>query len=571
MKKSIIRQIIVYMAVLILLLVSMLVVYTFTSYMILRNEVRQGAENFLQVYGGELKNRVTQMDKVMKNLLLQNYSQLQLLKSPNESKRFYAAQDIHNYISDVALSDTSVDCLVVADIQYGLCLDAESITMAYWDRSALRNYTMERAGEEGIVAEWNFAEQNGKTYLYKMYVYNGRAAAAFTSAEHFIETIPEGHYGGQTFVLTDENGIVKDYLGSGLQAQDKEELLDQLQTKKAFTVQYTVVDGQIELYSLVNGSSVWNQTRMNMVVVLAVIMFTILFGILLIRYVRREMIYPLSGMAKGMKRIDEGEYSLRIEDEYGTREFMHLKDSFNKLMDEIVDLKIQAYEKVIELKDTELKSIRLQIRPHFFLNAITTIVSLSSQGKHQQIKAYVDSLSKNIRYMFKTRMHAVPVREEVRHVENYFEMQEFKYANCTFHYVELPPELEEWRIPQMLIQTFIENEFKYAVSMDSVLTILIRISKCVHQGEEMLLVEIEDDGAGYPRDVLAYMNGDGKPDTKDGGRVGLWSIKRMMELMYERKGLIWVSNIEPHGCLNKIWVPAEPVHESLEDAADKNV
>jgi hypothetical protein len=137
MKKSIIRQIIVYMAVLILLLVSVLAAYTFTSYMILQNEVRQGAENFLQVYGGELKNRVTQMDKVMKNLLLQNFTELQLLKSANESKRFYASQDIHNYISDVALSDTSVDCLVVADIQYGICLDAQSTTLTYWDRSAL--------------------------------------------------------------------------------------------------------------------------------------------------------------------------------------------------------------------------------------------------------------------------------------------------------------------------------------------------------------------------------------------------------------------------------------------------
>ncbi len=571
MKKSIIRQIIVYMAVLILLLVSVLAAYTFTSYMILRNEVRQGAENFLQVYGGELKNRVTQMDKVMKNLLLQNFTELQLLKSANESKRFYASQDIHNYISDVALSDTSVDCLVVADIQYEICLDAQSTTLTYWDRSALRDYTLEYAHQTGITAQWNFAELNGKTYLYKMYVYNGRAAAAFTSAEHFMATIPKGDYGDQTFVLTDENDSIKEYLGGALSPEDMGQPLEQVETKKAFAVQYTVVEGEIALHSLVSGSSVWNQTRVNMVVVLAVIVSTIFFGILLIRYVRREMIFPLEGMAEGMKRIDEGVYSLRIEGDYGTREFTHLKDSFNKLMDEIVDLKIKTYEKVIELKDAELKSIRLQIRPHFFLNAITTIVSLSSQGKHSQIKSYVDSLSKNIRYMFKTRMHAVPVREEVRHVENYFEMQEIKYANCTFHYVELPQELEEWRIPQMLIQTFIENEFKYAVSMDSVLTILIRISQCLHQGEEMLLIEIEDDGMGYPEDVLEYINGDGRPDSKDGGRVGLWSIKRMMELMYERRGLIAISNTEPQGCLNRIWVPAAPVHESMEDTAGEQI
>jgi sensor histidine kinase YesM len=303
-----------------------------------------------------------------------------------------------------------------------------------------------------------------------------------------------------------------------------------------------------------------------MLVVLAVIIFTILFGFLLIRYTLREMIYPMNSMAAGMNRIDQGEFSLRIEEKYGTREFTHLKDTFNTLMDEIVNLKIQAYEKVIDLQDAELKIIRLQLRPHFFLNALTTILSLSSMGKKQKVKEYVDSLSKNIRYMFKARMHTVSVREEILHVENYIEMQEFKYPNCIFHYVELPPELEEWQVPQMLIQTFIENEYKYAVSVDTPLTILIRISKDQNQGEEMLLIEIEDDGMGYPYDVLEYMSGNGKQHSNDGSRIGLSSIKNMMELMYERKELISLSNIEPHGCLNKIWVPIKPIHESNDDS-----
>ena len=230
-------------------------------------------------------------------------------------------------------------------------------------------------------------------------------------------------------------------------------------------------------------------------------------------------------------------------------------------MDEIVHLKIQSYEKIIALKDMELRSIRLQIKPHFFLNAISTLSSMNSQGRGQQIKGYVEALSKNIRYMFKSGLHTVPVKEEIRHIENYFDMQEFKYPNCAFYFIDLPPALEGWRIPQMLIQTFVENEFKYAVSVDAVLTVLIKVSLDEHNGQTMLLLEIEDDGKGYPRDVLRYMNGQGRPRTTDGTRVGLWSVKRMLELMYERGDLLELKNVEPHGCLDKIWIPAEPVHE----------
>jgi len=568
MKNSLIRQIIVYMVVLIVLLMVILAAYSFTSYVILRNEVERGAENFLQVYGTELKNRIMQMDSVLTTLLVRNYSELQLVKSSNEAKRFYASQDIHNYIVDVTLSDDSVDFIVVADATYDICLDAASTATTYWDRTALRQYTMEQARKEDYVAEWNYIELNKKNYLYKMYVYNDRAVAAFTTTAHFLETIPKGDYGGQTFVLADENGIIQDYLGEAWQDGVKGLTLDQTNLQHRFSVQYTVVPGQIELFNLVKNQSIWEQTRMNTLVVLAVILFTLLFGFLMVRYILREMVHPMNSMAAGMNRIDQGEYAFRIEGEYGTREFTHLKDTFNKLMDEIVDLRIQAYEKVIALKDAELRAIRLQLRPHFFLNAITTIMSLSSQGKNPQIKEYVDSLSKNIRYMFTTHMHTVPVREEIAHVENYIKMQEFKYPNCIFHYVELPPELEEWPIPQMLIQTFIENEYKYAVSVDNPLTILIRISLDQAQGEEMLLIEIEDDGMGYPQEVLDAMEQPNSQPSKDGSRIGLWSIRNLMELMYERKGLIALSNIEPHGCLNRIRVPCRPVHGSQEKKQD---
>ncbi len=565
-KNSLIQQIIIFTAILVALLVFILVVYSFTSYLILRNEVERGSENVLQVYGTELKNRIAQMDSVLENLLVQNYSELQLIKSTNEAKRFYASQDIHNYIGDVALSNDSLDFIVVADTGFGICLDAASTTTTYWDRTAIRDFTLEKAGEIGVLAEWNYIELNHKTYIYKMYVYNNRAVAGFTSTGHFLETIPKGDYGDQVFALTDENGIIMDYLGDDWQPEAKGVAIHKIDLKQGFLIEFPIVEGQIQFFSLVKNNSIWNQTRVNMLVVLAVIIFTIVFGVLLIRYILREMVFPMNSMAAGMNRIDQGEFAFRIEEKYGTREFTHLKDTFNTLMDEIVNLKIQAYEKINELKSAELKIIRLQLRPHFFLNAITTMMSLSSKGKNQQIREYVDSLSKNIRYMFKTRMHAVPIREEILHIENYFRMQDFKYPNCVFHYIELPPELEEWRIPQMLIQTFIENEYKYAVSVDTPLTIFIRIGLENYQDEEMLLIEIEDDGMGYPPDVLDYMNGKSKRQVNDGSRIGLWSIKHMMELMYERKELIYLSNIEPHGCHNKIWVPSSPINESLEDS-----
>jgi sensor histidine kinase YesM len=505
------------------------------------------------------------MDRALQNLLVQNYTDLQIIRGAEESKRVYAALNIKSYITDLLRSDDTVGCIVVADERYDVCVDAAATTLNYWDRNAMRDYTSACARGEEMPVGWLFVSLNNKPYLAKTYLYNGRAVSAFTSTRDVLATIPPGNYGEQTFVLTDAQGTVADAVGEPLEALEVGQKMSIASSARTLVVDYTVYPGQILLCSVVQNLSVWQQVRASTTIALATIVFTIFFGFLLIRYVTREMIQPMRVITNGMERIDKGEYDLRIEGDFDTSEFTHLKNTFNKLMDEIVNLKIQSYEKIISLKDMELRSIRLQIKPHFFLNAISTLSSMNSQGRGQQIKGYVEALSKNIRYMFKSGLHTVTVKEELRHIDNYFDMQAFKYPNCAFYFVDLPAALEGWRIPQMLIQTFVENEFKYAISIDTVLTVLIKVSLSERNGQEMLLIEIEDDGKGYPRDVLRYMNGHGKPKTEDGSRVGLWSVKRMMSLMYEQDDLLELKNIEPHGCLNRIWVPAEPLHEFTDE------
>lgn len=553
---------------LVVLLALVLVVYAASSYSILRTEIEQSAENFLQVYGGELKSRVAQMERVLQNLLVQNYSELQMIKSAEESRRVYASLDIKSYINDLMRSDDTVGCIVVADQRFDVCVDASASSLGYWDRTAMREYA-KAAARGGAPSAWIFVTLNEQTYLVKSFVYDGRTVTAFTNTEDVLATIPAGDYGEQTFVLTNEQNTVADAVGEELPGLTIGEPLNIGSSPRTLLVSYPVYPGQVYLHSVVQNLSVWQQVRSSTAVAMAGILVTICFGFLLIRYVLRQMILPMNAMTAGMKRIDQGEYSLRIEGEYQTSEFSHLKDTFNKLMDEIVHLKIQRYEKLIALKDMELRSIRLQIKPHFFLNAISTLSSMNSGGRGQQIKGYVEALSKNIRYMFKSGLHTVAVKEEIRHIENYFDMQAFKYPNCAFYFIDLPSALEGWRIPQMLIQTFVENEFKYAVSVDAVLTVLVKVSLDRRDNQEMLLIEIEDDGKGYPKDVLRYMNGQGRPKTTDGSRVGLWSVKRMMSLMYEREDLLELRNIEPHGCMNRIWVPSVPVHEFSGDAEEE--
>lgn len=55
-------------------------------------------------------------------------------------------------------------------------------------------------------------------------------------------------------------------------------------------------------------------------------------------------------------RWQTGNREYRITKEFESNEFIVLKDAFNRLMDEIMKLKIQSYEKQIDLQETELNA-----------------------------------------------------------------------------------------------------------------------------------------------------------------------------------------------------------------------
>lgn len=562
--KSLVSQTIHMFVIQSALLGIVIVTYICVAYYTVLENMQTSSRNLLQLYGKELENKLENADMLLERLIYKN-NDYDMLQSEKESERYYASIEIKKIIQEQITYDQYVDAVVIGDSTYGSCLDYENSDMAYQEREDLRQYALERAKEGSAKAEWMIVRIGLQNYVSKMYVWQGRSAGIFISVDHFMDNVTKKNLQKIFILLKDEQQKV--WGGCGKQeftCEIGKELQATPQSLGVYKNDYTLADGKLQLSAYVSKSQVVGQIRWNMILVLFVILILAGFSVFFINFLRREMLAPMGHMQRSMEQMQTGNREYRITKEFESNEFIVLKDAFNRLMDEIMKLKIQSYEKQIDLQETELKCIKLQIRPHFFLNAMTTISSLSQQGKNKEIESYISALSKNIRYMFRAGLHTVSLQEEVTHVENYFEMQELKYPGCVFYYIDINPEVREWKIPQMIIHTIIENEYKYAVNINQMLTILIKASKADVNGEEMLYVEVEDDGAGYPKEVLQFFENQENTISKTGERVGLKSVKRMMELMYEREGLFTISNIEPHGCKNTFRIPAHAVQEMKE-------
>lgn len=558
-KKSFIREILIYLLILMCLLIGILGIFLVSSYGILESEIKNSSEAFLTIYSNEFENSMADINGLLKSVTTQGLD-LAKIKSENENDRLIGAVSLHDYMMDLISGNDVTDAVVLYDSNYEICLDAISSSIDFNQKNAIRDYTIEMFEDKELEnGTWNFAQIDGAGYLFKVLKTDDRIISIYTKMNHLLGTLETEENDNRFILLMNAEGQIGKVWGN-----ETNDIIEGNYTSSINADNYyitkKVVNQQFTIGCYTSKMVIFEQTHSSMLIVIIIVLVTVVFMLFILHYTKKKILSPMKVMVKDMSIIEDGEFENRINGEFDTSEFQMLQNTTNHMIDEIVGLKIQRYEKHIELQDMELKSIRLQLKPHFFLNALTTISSLSSQNKNVQIKVYIEALSRNVRYMFRTGFHTVTVKEEIKHVENYFEMQELKYPNLVFYLIDLPVGLEEWKIPQMLIHTFVENEYKYAVSVDSTLTILIKVRKVINQEIEMLLIEIEDDGVGYPEEVLHYMNGMVEKSDKE-NRVGLWSIKRMMELMYERTDLVVLDNIVPHGCINKIYIPVSAMHE----------
>lgn len=561
-EKSFLHTLNLMLRILLCLIAAVTVVFILASYNGAVSQQKIEMQNYAEIYRSQIDGQIRQATALLSELVYDN-PDLDLLRSDEEAERQYAAVSLFNDMYSLMSVNQCPDYLVAVEADQETIVAVKSSGVSLQEDEAIKAFALECAQEGDIFWAWDMVLIEGKTFLYRALTKESRVVMTLLSTDTLLGTVPVENLEYNSFFLADSEGTILDSVGALAEERVGDTVED---LRAAHTLhQVELLAGKLSLYACQDKLGFFQQMSSYVVLLFLIILSLLAFGLYYSKRIRVELLQPMEQMTREMEHIQQGQLDLRISTESDSVEFRTLVDAFNRLVDEIVNLKIQYYEKQLALRDAEQKYIRLQIKPHFFLNAMSTIVGLSRAGKNDEIATYIGALSKNIRYMFSSGLHTVPLQEEIRHVENYFAVQELRYPDGVLYFVDMDDAVQDWPVPQMLIHTLVENEYKYAVSPGRQTMVLIKLQKAQWQGEEMLLIQVEDDGKGFPEAVLASINGAETAPAGDGTRVGLYSIRRLLELMYDRKGLFVLSNVEPHGAMNQVYIPAHPVNENKHD------
>lgn len=285
--------------------------------------------------------------------------------------------------------------------------------------------------------------------------------------------------------------------------------------------------------------------------VIEIVLIVILFS-----YIRRRMVKQTSDLIKATQEVSKGNLNYRIDtNDIGSDEFKELYTNFNDMTEQIGNLKIKEYDMKLREEENKLRMMRGQLRPHTFMNGITTISNLTYDNDLDKVREYIYEFSRFTRYMLNTNNEWTSIKEELKQIENYIDMQKIKFPNSIDYKCDLDFGIEEVKIPYLLLFSLVENSFKHAMSLIQTLHIYIKCEKYEEDGFEGVRLIEEDDGDGFSSEAIEKLMNNDDMFTKE--HLGLTNVRYTLRLLYKRDDLLRISNKEEGGARVELLIPKE--------------
>lgn len=255
---------------------------------------------------------------------------------------------------------------------------------------------------------------------------------------------------------------------------------------------------------------------------------------------------PLQQVMNGMRNVMRGNLEFRIA-AGNVREFMFLTDTFNKMVTQIRFLKMDVYEEQLKKKEAEFKHLQAQINPHFYLNSLNLIYSLSELEENTLVQKMTEHLADYFRFIMRGSREYVTITEETAHISDYLEIQKLRFPSKMFYTLEISEELLNLPIPPLTIQPFVENAVIHGMKKPGhVFHLHIEIKQSTWHPEK-IDIRVADNGPGFQPDLLHSLQVGGYSGGSSVKHLGIWNVQERLRLKYEDAASIVFTNLTTGG------------------------
>ncbi|MEK0317460.1 sensor histidine kinase [Cohnella sp. 56] len=293
------------------------------------------------------------------------------------------------------------------------------------------------------------------------------------------------------------------------------------------------------------------QTAIN---VLPIFVFLILLVYL---FVFRKIIYrPILQLLVAIRRTKDGDRDIKLPGS-PVLEFDIINHTFNDMVEEIKDLKIDVYEERLNVQKAEFKHLQTQINPHFFLNTMNIIFQLADMKRYELVKKTVRHMVQYFRFILGASRDTITLGDELAHIRNYLEIQKLRYQESFEFDIDVEQELPAAQVPSLIVQPFVENAMLHGMSVrGEPFTLSVTASRSgVPEGQ--MCIEVRDSGKGTTPEMLADLSSENYAPASEDNHIGIWNVKRRLAMRYGYRATISFFHNEPKGFGVRLCLPIE--------------
>lgn len=179
----------------------------------------------------------------------------------------------------------------------------------------------------------------------------------------------------------------------------------------------------------------------------------------------------------------------------------------------------------LELKEQELRFLKMQIHPHFLFNTLNTLYGFALK-KSDQAPEMILKLSSLLDYiLYQVEKPFVFLKDEINHIEDYIMLEKSRFQDSVEVAIIKDNFDDALQVPPMLLLPFVENAFKHGWQIDGRLKVNISL-------------KVDNKFISFNVQNTAKQ----KVRSKKG--IGLQNIKKRLDMLYGKDGFLKISEDE---------------------------
>ncbi|GAB2536541.1 sensor histidine kinase [Gracilibacillus alcaliphilus] len=255
-------------------------------------------------------------------------------------------------------------------------------------------------------------------------------------------------------------------------------------------------------------------------------------------YLSGSILYPLLKLKKMV--ANTGNPASNFEEVFDDDEVGKIGNQINVLVKNNLDLRENLMESRLKEKESELRALQAQIKPHFLYNTLSTIYWMARKNNENDIAKISISLSESFKLSLNKGKEFLRVQEELEHIQHYCSIQSIRYGK-RFEYIEcVQPELKDKLILKLVLQPFVENSYYHGLET-KVGEGYVKLTGYLENN--CMIFVIKDNGVGV--EDINFLN----------SGYGIKNVRERLDLLYGEKSSVEVKSERNVGTTVKLRIP----------------